>query len=176
MAESNPDISNEVFSSRMLFKTIRSRFPKVNQISTNCFEELLLQKESEETVLVVDVRERQEQSISSLENAVFISPNNQNMDKILCLIESKPISNVVAFCSMGYRSCEFVQKLYKCLDTSKRSSITLYNLEGGLFKWANENKRIVDDKGMETSFVHPYNVVWGKFLEYDKRKYQLDEK
>lgn len=166
MAE-NPDLSKENFSSRMLYKTIRSRFPRVNQLSTNMLENWL---QSEKAVLLVDIREKDEQSVSSLTNAIQITPAD-GADHVLSCMEGKEVSKVVAFCSMGYRSCEFIKKLYKALrDENKLEGVHLYNLEGGLFKWANEDKKIVDTLGQSTNFVHPYNAVWGKFLNPEKRK------
>jgi len=41
----------------------------------------------------------------------------------------------------------------------------IYNLEGSLFKWANESRPLVDNSGSPTKLVHPYNNVWGRLLE-----------
>ena len=45
----------------------------------------------------------------------------------------------------------------------------VYNLEGSIFKWANEGKDLEDNKGLKTVVVHPYNVVWGKLLNAELR-------
>ena len=50
-----------------------------------------------------------------------------------------------------------------------KSKIIVYNLEGSIFKWANEGKDLEDNKGLKTLVVHPYNVVWGKLLNAELR-------
>lgn len=172
----NPDLSNESFSTKMLYKTIRSRFPNVQQLSTDTLDEWLTKSEEDkETVLLVDIREKDEQSISSIKNSIQITPID-GTEHVLEVMEKKKVTNVVAFCSMGYRSCEFIQKLYRELrDRDRVNDISLYNLEGGLFKWANEDRFIVDATGNATNFVHPYSVVWGKFLNQEKKKYPANK-
>jgi len=51
----------------------------------------------------------------------------------------------------------------------KRAGIdNIYNLEGGLFEWANEDRPIYrgTDRVHE---VHPFNGVWGLLLRSDRR-------
>jgi 3-mercaptopyruvate sulfurtransferase SseA len=44
----------------------------------------------------------------------------------------------------------------------------VYNLEGGLFQWANEGRPIV--RGSEQVHeVHPFNRIWGLLLRKDLR-------
>jgi Rhodanese-related sulfurtransferase len=167
---SSPDISNESLSTRMLYQTIRSRFPKVRQLCTTQLNKWLLVDNDTSAVLLVDVREKEEQDISSIKNAMQITPSD-GTGLILTKIESCSVEKVVAFCSVGYRSCALIQQLYNDLKNKDRLDIELYNLEGGLFKWANEDKPIVNSKDIDTKYVHPYSVIWGKFLNTDRRKY-----
>ena len=51
------------------------------------------------------------------------------------------------------------------------SSVTVYNLEGSIFKWANEKRPMIDNQGKRTVFCHPYSTVWGRFLNSDYRKW-----
>ena len=44
----------------------------------------------------------------------------------------------------------------------------VYNLEGSIFKWANEHRPLVDRSG-PASVVHPYNRIWGRLLDDDVR-------
>lgn len=46
----------------------------------------------------------------------------------------------------------------------------VFNLEGSIFAWAEEGRPLVDTHNQPTTFVHPYNAVWGKLLSADKRK------
>lgn len=45
----------------------------------------------------------------------------------------------------------------------------IYNLEGSIFKWVNENRPIIDSDGAPTQFVHPYNAFFGKLLDPSHR-------
>lgn len=42
----------------------------------------------------------------------------------------------------------------------------MYNLEGGIFQWAIENKSLT---GKSTTQVHPYSSLWGKVLPANLR-------
>ena len=49
----------------------------------------------------------------------------------------------------------------------------VYNLEGSIFKWANENRPIVNGDDKPTHLVHPYNSFFGKLLESSRRASML---
>ena len=77
---------------------------------------------------------------------------------------------IVCYCSVGYRSAGMVKKLYpefRMLKEAMKIDVTseLYNLEGSIFKWANEGKGLVDCKNMKTEYCHPYNYFWGVLLD-----------
>lgn len=80
---------------------------------------------------------------------------------------------VVCYCSVGYRSSYLAQQLLCELDKpvyqELKSKVMVYNLEGSIFKWANEGKELEDNKGFKTVVVHPYNVIWGKLLNAELR-------
>ena len=57
------------------------------------------------------------------------------------------------------------------MDASQQPKV--YNLEGSLFKWANEGRAMVDDKGEPTVYAHPYNTMFGKLLKSELRKSSL---
>jgi len=62
---------------------------------------------------------------------------------------------------VGYRSSILARKL-QTLGFKE-----VHNLEGSIFKWANEGRPLV--QGQTTVHkVHPYNAHWGRLLE---RKY-----
>ena len=48
-------------------------------------------------------------------------------------------------------------------------NISVYNLKGSIFKWANEGRPVVDSSGQAVSKVHPYSAVWGKCLNSELR-------
>ena len=55
-------------------------------------------------------------------------------------------------------------------DSSLASRISIHNLEGSLFKWANESRPMVDRMDQPTIFAHPYSAVWGKLLKPELRR------
>ena len=62
------------------------------------------------------------------------------------------------------------QSLQKQLQNNKEPC-EVFNLEGSLFKWANEGRPMVDRLGNKTLLCHPYSSVWGKFLNSELRTY-----
>ena len=71
------------------------------------------------------------------------------------------------------------QKIMHELSTMKKAGkdvplMDVYNLEGSIFKWANEGRILVDSEDKKTIYCHPYNMVWGKLLESRLRKYELE--
>jgi len=43
-------------------------------------------------------------------------------------------------------------------------TVQVYNMEGGLFKWANEGKPMIDHKNRSTTKAHPHYELIGKIL------------
>lgn len=81
--------------------------------------------------------------------------------------------HVVCYCSVGYRSSAVAQELLseirKPAYEEIKSRIRIYNLEGSIFKWANEGKDLEDNCGRKTTVVHPYSGLWGKLLNAELR-------
>jgi 3-mercaptopyruvate sulfurtransferase SseA len=68
----------------------------------------------------------------------------------------------VAYCSIGYRSAAIIE------DLERAGIQNVYNLEGGLFDWANQGRPIY--RGEErVEEVHPFNRLWGLLLRSDRR-------
>lgn len=61
--------------------------------------------------------------------------------------------------------------IYFIFSEGNGSNISVYNLEGSIFKWANEKRSLIDSKGQSTVFVHPYNFLYGKLLKSEFRKW-----
>jgi hypothetical protein len=70
----------------------------------------------------------------------------------------------VIHCTCGEldRSAELATRLRAAGFTHVR------NLDGSIFRWANEHRPIVRD-GAPASRVHPYNKSWGRLLADDAR-------
>ena len=131
---------------------IRHRFPDVTRIRT---PELAawLHDARRPPPRLLDVREPTEYRVSHLANAQQVDPGSD--PAMLGLPEDQPI---VTYCSVGYRSAEYAQKLRQAGFTDVR------NLEGSIFAWANEGRPLVGN-GHPAGQVHPYNKTWGLLLD-----------
>lgn len=87
-----------------------------------------------------------------------------NKEPLKHLTDIKPDRPIVVYCSVGYRSSILARKL------QDKGFTNVYNLEGSIFKWANEGRPLVQGK-VTVHKVHPYNAHWGHLLE---RKYHVD--
>jgi len=111
----------------------------------------------DQELVLLDVRTAEEQQVSHLRDAWHLDAGNPRIEA-LTIPEG---ATVVVYCSIGYRSAAIVEEL-------KRAGIdNIYNLEGGLFEWANEDRPIYrgTDRVHE---VHPFNRIWGLLLRGDR--------
>lgn len=134
---------------------IRRDFPEVKGISTGELATLLAGREAP---LLLDVRTRAEFEVSHLPGARQIEPNAD----ATVLHEAKD-RRIVTYCSVGYRSGAFARRLQAA------GFAEVANLNGSIFRWANEGRPLVDEHGERCAKVHPYNRVWGLLLQ---RKYR----
>ncbi|KAF6032334.1 hypothetical protein EB796_009355 [Bugula neritina] len=144
---------------------IRQKFSKVPQLST---QELAEWQAEGKQVTLLDARPIEEFEISRIEGAARVDPDHlqESIPQVEELIDATPTDQpVVLYCSIGYRSCLVADKLINKWKNSPGKSRPIYNLEGSLFKWANESRPLVDNSGSPTKLVHPYNNVWGRLLE-----------
>ena len=50
-----------------------------------------------------------------------------------------------------------IQKLINENPDLKIQSKNLLNMEGSIFKWAIENRELIDENGKATKYLHPYS-------------------
>ena len=139
---------------------VRTKFPKAPQLSTQQLENWMQEKNSK-PILILDIREKVEYDISHLPDAVWMDPNTPTEEALEKVSQAE---RVVAYCSVGYRSSQFISRLIHA--GSKKE---LWNLEGSIFQWANEDRPIVDLQGDPAALVHPYNATAGSMLQSSKR-------
>ncbi|XP_072326082.1 tRNA uridine(34) hydroxylase-like [Scyliorhinus torazame] len=149
---------------------IRKSFSSVQDLSSDATEQLIVTNQNR--ILLLDVRSPAEYQVSHLQGAIRVDPETTNMGelvKTLGLEDSHEMTEVVCYCTVGYRSSKVAQKLLEFLASDAgqglRGPLKVYNLEGGLVKWANERKAIVDSENQPTNLVHPYSTMWGQLLE-----------
>ncbi len=138
----------------MLKKDIRSTFPTVKHISTEELQKWMSAK-GDAKPLLIDRREREEYDVSHLPGAFPAS----DVEEARKIIEKEGKDRpVVVYCSVGYRSSVLVRQL------GKEGYTNVYNLEGSIFKWANEGRPVYQGD-RQVHVVHPYNSKWRNFLD-----------
>lgn len=93
---------------------------------------------------------------------------------------------LVCYCSVGYRSSKLATRLQTLLhrqsdemasplagsnQSPAKTDVQVFNLEGSLFQWANENRPLISETGERTRFVHPYSAVWGRLVDTSRHKW-----
>ena len=92
--------------------------------------------------------------------------NEEAINEFLVENRVESDTNVVCYCSVGYRSSILADKI------NATGAGNALNLEGSMFKWTNEGREIVDSDGNTTHFVHPYNWLFGLATSPSKWLYE----
>lgn len=149
--------------------SIKRKFPNVKNISTDDLQKKLAQTASTENtqLFLIDSRKREEFEVSHLQQAKFLdfksetSAVNDFLNSNLQMSKNANIE-IVCYCSVGYRSSVLAEKISEILNNkSKAEKIEVFNLEGSIFKWANEDKSLINQNGDKVEFVHPFSYLWG---------------
>lgn len=120
---------------------------------------------SDSNFILFDVRERQEYDVSHIENAIQVDPEISVEEFFVRHTDKLDNKVVVFYCSVGERSSKLLEKLQDKLTGTGATSA--YNLEGGAFKWHNDQIELVKD-GLHTRDIHPYNAYWGQLIEAEE--------
>ena len=138
---------------KLLKHLITIKFPYVCWVTTKELAQWL-----EDTLMpqpiILDARSEIEYALSHLQEAQRIDPITPNLATFREVAFDAPI---VVYCSVGYRSANIAQQLQQAGFNQ------VYNLEGSIFQWANEERPIFKDNCL-TQVVHPYDRIWGKLL------------
>lgn len=130
---------------------------------------------------LIDSRKREEFDVSHLSQAKFLDFKSETpkikefLSANLPESETKKIE-IVCYCSLGYRSSVLASKIADILkEESKTEKFEVYNLEGSIFKWANENKLLTNITGDTVEYAHPFSSLWGILgLNLSKWKWESD--
>ena len=132
---------------------IATDHPNTPSLSTDSLAERLAAPSSARPVLL-DARSPEEYAVSHLPGARRVDPSADTYPALDTLAAETPI---VVYCSVGYRSAGVVQAL------QRQGFSRVSNLEGSIFRWANEGRPVVRD-GEQVYAVHPYDATWGRLL------------
>jgi rhodanese-related sulfurtransferase len=117
-----------------------------------------MNRTSDEKLVLLDVRTPEEQRVSHLQDARHLNASNPDI-KTLAIPAG---ATVVVYCSIGYRSATIIEEL------GQAGIQNVYNLEGGLFDWANQGRPVYRGRD-RVDEVHPFNRIWGLLLRRDLR-------
>lgn len=132
-----------------------ARFPEVRWIRTDqlaAWQEDTLQPQP----MLLDARTEPEIAISHLKGAVPIDPYRPSLNPLRSVPKD---SAIVVYSSAGYRGARVASWL------AGSGYTTVVNLEGGIFKWVNEDRPLFREGGRPTAMVHPYDWRWGYLVE-----------
>ena len=114
-------------------------------------------------VVFVDSREKSEFEVSHIEGAIWVGYENP---KLKNLKDVPKESEIVVYCSVGYRSEKIAEQL------GQKGFKNVSNLYGGIFEWKNQGMPVVNSDNQSTEEVHAYNKVWGLWLNKGKKVYK----
>lgn len=138
---------------------IREAFPGAPSIDTAALAALM--RDPARDLVLLDAREAEEFAVSHLRDAVRVT----SPDHAAALLGAAPEgATVVAYCSVGVRSARLVAEL------RGRGFADVHNLEGSIFRWANEDRPLFRG-GAPVRSVHPFDETWGVLLAADRRAF-----
>lgn len=163
-----------------LQQEIRQRFPRAPQIDTETLADWLDHPELAPggvRPLLLDARTPEEHAVSHLPGARS-TPDLATALDVLEEMGRAPSSQaggegaaIVVYCSVGWRSSDLVQQLRDRGVDNRWNVGNLWNLEGSIFRWANEGRPVVRN-GQPVRQVHPFDDRWGRFLETELWAYE----
>lgn len=115
-----------------------------------------------ENYLILDVRAQEEYEVSHIPGAVQVNPESTEFDESI-LNSEKP---VLVYCSVGLRSEKLGERLQQA-----NPDLKVYNLNGGIFQWSNQEKKLVDNTEQPTKSVHTYNAAWSFWVSKGEKVY-----
>lgn len=128
----------------------------VDRLLDHTVEEVSVDAEIPANTVILDARSTEEFGVSHLETARFVGYDDFEISRVADIEKD---TEILVYCSVGYRSEKVAEKL------KKAGYLNVRNLYGGLFDWANHGMEMVDSLGKPTNQVHGFNKNWGKWLD-----------
>jgi rhodanese-related sulfurtransferase len=113
-------------------------------------------------VVLLDTRSVREYQVSHLPGAKLVPFDSFSAADVQAILRD---SEVVVYCSVGYRSERVGEKLQQLGFTNVR------NLYGGIFEWVNQGYPVYEGR-KNTSRVHAYSRQWGIWLKQGEKVYE----
>ncbi|MEO8030794.1 MAG: rhodanese-like domain-containing protein [Gemmatimonadota bacterium] len=135
-------------------QAIKYKFPDVRQVTP---EDLVIWWRSPDRTppLLIDARSPAEFRVSHIKDAVSIDPEAPDLTSLVNFRRTHP---VVVYDAAGIRGVAMAEAL------RQQGYTDVSNLSGGIFRWANEGRELVNDTGPVT-VVHPWRGLWSQLLK-----------
>jgi rhodanese-related sulfurtransferase len=140
----------------LLERVVRARHPEVATVDADTLASWLA---APNPPRILDVRSVEEHAVSHLEGAQRVEPGALDPASIERLVLDRD-ARIVVYCSVGVRSSDLAAAL------NRAGHRHVYDLEGGLFAWANAGRPVV---GEGAPRVHPYDSTWSLFVRPELR-------
>lgn len=153
---------------------LETRFPDVPEITPGTLAaELAGSPARGPAALLLDVRTKAEYDVSHLAGATH-APDAKAALRLAASLS--PGARIITYCSIGYRSAQAAREL------AEANHANVVNVDGGIFRWANEGRPIVrvrdavvssgnasaskatNSVTIPATTVHPYDAQWGQLL------------
>ena len=142
----------------LISRFVKYKFPDVSNISTEEVSHL-----DQDKTILVDTRKKEEYDVSFIPRAVHLEfpASEDDVAKFVSEHVRDDTENVVCYCSLGYRSSIVAGLVTKHLKEHNMTNINVYNLEGSIFKWVNEDRPVLNTRLETVHYSHPFNIMWG---------------
>ncbi|NTW83229.1 MAG: rhodanese-like domain-containing protein [Chlorobiaceae bacterium] len=138
---------------------IIERSHRVENLTT---DELAAMLAGPEPPMLFDIRTSVEYGKSHIATAVRLDPDTGTDDFEARFASLAAGRDIVFYCSVGQRSTELLVRLESvCVKAGAKSC---RNLRGGIFRWYNEGRPVVDLSG-RTDDIDGHDPVWGLMVE-----------
>ena len=125
-----------------MYRQYATEFPQVEGITVSELQQL---QQQDQELILVDVRSPEERAVSIISGAITTEEFERDLQRY-------QDSTVIAYCTIGYRSGKYAQKM-------QQQGITVLNLEGSLLAWSHIQGRLINTLGM-TNKVHVFGRQW----------------
>lgn len=151
-----------IFSPSAALGVTESLIEKTFSLPVLSTKELSALLENKERLVLFDVRTQEEYAMSRIDGAIHLDPGTSANSFLEDYGGRIPGARLIFYCSVGQRSSEFLGRVHEaCMQAGAKACS---NLRGGIFRWYNEGRPVVNDEG-ETDDIHGYNAVWGMMIE-----------
>jgi rhodanese-related sulfurtransferase len=112
-------------------------------------------------LVLFDVREADEHTVSQLPGAIRIDPAMTATEFMSAHGSTVKGKGVVFYCSVGVRSSILAARVKE--DLERAGAAKVLNLTGGIFGWHNDSRPLVNSRGA-TSQVHGFDARWRRLV------------